>query len=69
MAIKLMGESKLEAVFPRLDRLTTNETWTTVAETLGLVHTLLGDIKVVIEGAEYLHDRPLIFILGAHPVR
>ncbi len=50
-------------------RLIHDETRTTVAETLGLVHTLLGDIKVVIEGAEYLHDRPLIFILGAHPVR
>ena len=48
---KLMGESEIEAVLQRLDRLTQEEARMTVAETLGIVHGLVGNMKVVMEGA------------------
>ena len=46
-----MGESEIEAVLQRLDRLTLEEARMTVAETLGVVHGLVGNMKVVMEGA------------------
>jgi hypothetical protein len=55
-AKKLLGEGEIEAVLQRLDRLTQNEARMTVAQTLGVVHGLVGNIKVVMEGAEHLHD-------------
>ena len=33
----------------------------TVAQTLGVVHGLVGNIRVVMEGAESLHDCSQIF--------
>src|SRR6266436_3761944 len=48
---KLLGESEIEAVLQRLDRLTREEARITVAQTLGVVHGLVGSIKVVMEGA------------------
>ena len=49
---KLLGESKIEAVLQRLDRLTQEEAWMTVAQkTLGVVHGLVANVKTVIEGA------------------
>jgi hypothetical protein len=47
---KLMGESEIEAVLQRLDRLTQEEARMTVAETLGVVHGLVGNMRVVMEG-------------------
>ena len=55
-AKKPMGESEIEAVLQRLDRLTQDEARITVAQTLGVVHGLVGNMKVVIEGVEYLDD-------------
>jgi hypothetical protein len=55
-AKKLLGEGEIEAVLQRLDRLTQDEARMTVAQTLGVVHGLVGNIKVVMEGAEHLHD-------------
>jgi hypothetical protein len=53
-AKKLLGDSEIEAVLQRLDRLTQDEARITVAQTLGVVHGLVGNMKVVMEGAERL---------------
>ncbi len=50
-AKKIRGESEIEAVLQRLDRLTREEAQMTVAQTLGVVHGLVGNMKVVMEGA------------------
>jgi hypothetical protein len=48
---KILGESEVETVLRRLDRLTQEEARMTVAQTLGVVHGLVGGVKVVMEGA------------------
>jgi hypothetical protein len=48
---KLLGESEIEGVLQRLDRLTQDEARMTVAQTLGVVHGLVGNVKTVLEGA------------------
>ena len=48
---KLLGESEIETVLQRLDRLTQEEARMTVAQTLGIVHGLVASVKIVIEGA------------------
>jgi hypothetical protein len=53
-AKKLLGESEIEAVLQRLDRLTQDEARITVAQTLGVVHGLVGNVKEIMEGAQYL---------------
>jgi hypothetical protein len=55
-AKKLLRESEIEAVVQRLNRLTQDEARMTVAQTLGVVHGLVGNMKVVMEGVECLHD-------------
>ena len=54
---KLLGESEIETVLQRLDRLTKDEARVTVAQTLGVVHNLVANVKTVIDGAPYLHYR------------
>jgi hypothetical protein len=51
----MLGESEVETVLRRLDRLTQEEARMTVAQTLGVVHGLVGGVKVVMEGAYLLH--------------
>ena len=60
-AKKLLGDSEIETVLQRLDRLTQDEARMTVAQTLGVVHGLVGNMKVVMEGAERLRDCSQIF--------
>ena len=48
---KLLGESEIETVLQRLDRLTQDEARATVAQTLGVVHSLVGNVKTVLDGA------------------
>jgi hypothetical protein len=48
---KLLGESEIEAVLQRLDRLTQDEARITVAQALGVVHSLVGNVKTVLKGA------------------
>ena len=60
-AKKLLGESEVEAVLQKLDRLTQDEARMTVAQTLGVVHGLVGNVRVVMEGTQRLHDLLLIF--------
>jgi signal recognition particle GTPase len=59
---KLLGEGEIETVLERLDRLTQDEARMTVAQTLGVVHGLMGNVKVVMEGAQLLYDRSPIFV-------
>ena len=54
-AQKLLGESEIEAVLQRLDRLTQDEARMTGAQTLSVVYGLVGSMKVVMEGTECLH--------------
>jgi hypothetical protein len=51
-AKKLLGESEVEAILQRLDRLTQDEARMTVAQTLGVVHGLVGSVKVAMEGTQ-----------------
>jgi hypothetical protein len=51
-AKKLLGDSVIGAVLLRLDRLTQDEARTTVAQTLGVVHGLVSNMKVVMEGTQ-----------------
>jgi hypothetical protein len=48
---KLLDESEIEAVLQRLDRLTQDEARIGVAQTLGVVHGLVGNVKLIMEGA------------------
>jgi hypothetical protein len=58
---KLLGESEIETVLQRLDRLTQDEARMTVVQTLGVVHGLVANVKTVIEGSTpYLHNRSRI---------
>lgn len=58
---KLLGEGEIEVVLQRLDRLTQDEARITVAQTLGVVHGLVGNVKEIMEGAQYLHYQSYIF--------
>jgi hypothetical protein len=49
-AKKLLGESEIEAVLQRLDRLTQEEGRMTVAQTLAVVHGLVNNVKIVMNG-------------------
>ena len=49
---KLLGESEIETVLQRLDRLTQDEARVTIAQTLGVVYGLVGNVKTVMEGAQ-----------------
>jgi len=48
---KLLGESEIETVLQRLDRLTQDEARMIAAQTLGVVHGLVKSVKAVMEGA------------------
>jgi hypothetical protein len=49
-AKRLLGESDVEAVLQRLDRLTQEEAQMTVAHTLEVVHGLFNNLRVVMDG-------------------
>jgi hypothetical protein len=46
-AKKLFGDNEIEAVLQRLDRLTKDGAQMTVAQTLGVIHGLVGNMKAV----------------------
>ncbi len=57
---KLVGEKKMEAMVQRLDRLTQDEARQTVAQILKVVHGLVENMKVVMDGEQNLQAcRPL----------
>ncbi len=47
---KHFGEKDVEAILQRLDRLTQDEARTTAAQTLEVVHGLVQNMRVVMEG-------------------
>jgi hypothetical protein len=49
-ARKLLGESEVEAVLQRLDRLTHEEARMTITQTLHVVHGLMSNMRVVMDG-------------------
>jgi hypothetical protein len=49
-AKKLLGDSEVEAILQRLDRLTQEEARMTVANTLEVVHELFNNLKEVMNG-------------------
>lgn len=51
-AKKLLGEREVEAVMQKLDRLTQDEARMTVAQTLGVVHGLVGNVRLIMEGKQ-----------------
>jgi hypothetical protein len=51
-AKKLLGESEIEAVLQRLDRLTQEEGRMTVAQTLEVVYGLMNTVTVVMNGKQ-----------------
>jgi hypothetical protein len=60
-AKKPFGESEVETVLQRLDRLTQDEARITVAQTLSVVHGLVSNTKIVMEGAQLFFDCSLTF--------
>jgi hypothetical protein len=52
---RLVGEKKMEAMVQRLDRLTQDEARQTVAQILKVVHGLVENMKVVMDG-EQIHQ-------------
>lgn len=52
--MKLLGESEIEAVLQRLDRLTQEEGRMTMTQTLEVVHGLMNNVKLVMNGTQSL---------------
>jgi len=50
-AKKLLGENEIESVLGRLDRLTLEESKTTITQTLSVIYGLVNNMQVVMEGA------------------
>lgn len=59
-AKKLLGENDIEAVLQRLDRLTTEESRMTAAQTMQVVHGLFNNVKVVIDGMSAFANTPTV---------
>lgn len=62
---KLLGDSEVEAVLQRLDRMTQDEVRIAVAQTLSVVHGLVNNTKIVMEGAQPMLDWSLILLTAA----
>ena len=52
----------IQAALERLDRLTKDEGLSAVAQTLGVVHGIADDMKVVMGGAPYSRSFSQIFV-------
>ena len=59
---KLPGESEIEVILQRLGRLIQEEARIIAAQTLGVVHSLVGNVKTVLAGA-----RSCKFVHRYHP--
>jgi len=53
-AKKLLGESEIEAALQRLDRLTLDEARMTITQTLQVIHGLVKNMKVVMDGMQVI---------------
>ena len=56
------GKDKMQTALERLDRLTKDEGLSAVAQTLGVVHGIADDMRVVMGGAPYFRGFLQIFI-------
>jgi len=54
---KILRENEVESVLQRLDRLTLDEARTTATQTLDVVHSLIQNIRVVMNGEATLCSR------------
>jgi hypothetical protein len=59
----LLGESEIEDVLQRLDRLTIDEARMTGTETLQVVHGLVSNVKIVMDGTQ-LSSAPPRWLTG-----
>ena len=59
---RLWGKDKIQSALERLDRLTKDEGLSAVAQTLGVVHGIADDMRVVRGGAPYFPDFSRIFV-------
>lgn len=50
MVKKILGENEVESVLQRLDRLTLDEARATATQTLDVVHGLVQNMRVVMDG-------------------
>ena len=57
---KVLGENDVESVLQRLDRLTVDEARTTATQTLDVVHGLVQNMRVVMNGEATLCSRARI---------
>ena len=57
-AKKLLGDSEIEKIMRRLDRLTQDETRMTGVHIFEVVHGLMNNMKVVMEGLSRASVRP-----------
>ena len=58
---KILGENEVESVLQRLDRLTMDEARTTATQTLDVVHGLVQNMRVVMDGEATLSDLGVIY--------
>ena len=63
-AKKLLGESEIEAVLQKLDRLTQEEALMMAAQTLQVVHCLVNNVKVVMNGARLILVWGIVVLLS-----
>jgi hypothetical protein len=66
---KLLGETEVEAVLQRLDRLTQDEARATAAQTLEVVYGLVKNMRVVMDGESTLSGSSLIICRISPPYR
>ena len=59
---KLLEENEVEAVLQRLGRLTDDEARTTAAQTLEVVHGLVKNIRVMMDGEQKHYVCPLLTV-------
>jgi hypothetical protein len=55
-AKKLLGDNDVRAVLSRIDRLTQEESRATATQTLEIIHGLVNNMTVVMEGAAHLPE-------------
>lgn len=60
-AKKLLGEGEIEAVLQKLGRVTQEEARMMAAQTLQVVHCLVNNVKVVMDGPCFVSSRVLMF--------
>ena len=65
---KILGENEVESVLQRLDRLTLDEARTTATQTLEVVHGLVQNVRVVVDGEATLSGLTLMRCLAFCPL-